>query len=81
MRPIKCSETLRYKQLIQSQTEDLVLINKKKKICHLVDFAIPADNGVKIKENLNLARQLKKMWNMKVTMIPVVVSAQKKRLK
>ena len=41
----------------------------------IVDFAVPADHRVKIKENenrdkyLNIARELKKkLWNMKVTM-------------
>ena len=29
----------------------LVLINKKKRICHLVDFAIPVYHRVKIKES------------------------------
>ena len=46
---------------------DLVLINKKnKRTCCLVDFAILADNRVKIKESemidkyLDLARELQK---------------------
>ena len=44
---------------------DFVVI-KKKRICHLVDFADPADHRVKIKENeqldtqLGFARDLKK---------------------
>ena len=29
---------------------DLVLINKKKRSCKLVDFAVPADHGVKEEE-------------------------------
>ena len=39
------------------------------------DFAIPVDHRVKIKESekrdkyLNLARELKSLWNMKVTVI------------
>ena len=59
---------------------DFILINKKR-ICHLMDFAIPVDHRVKIKENksrdkyLDLARELKKLWNMKVTVVPIVVDA------
>ena len=45
--------------------------------CRIVDFAVPADHRVKLKESekrdkyLDLARELKKLWNMKVT-IPIV---------
>ena len=58
-----------------------MLINKKKRTCQLVDFAVPADHRVKRKENekmdkyLDLARELKKLWNMKVKVIPIVVGA------
>ena len=54
---------------------------KKKKICKIVDFAVPADHRIKLKEceksdkYLDLARELKKLWNMKVTIIPIVIVA------
>ena len=44
-----------------------------------MDFAIPVDWGVKTKESekldkyLDFARDLKKLWNMKVTVISIVV--------
>ena len=47
----------------------------------IVKFAVPADQRVKLKgcekrdENLDLARELKKLWNRKVTVIPVVIGA------
>ena len=47
----------------------------------MLHFAIPADCSVKIKENekgykyLDLARELKKWWNMKVTVIPIIIGA------
>ena len=50
------------------------------RICYLEDFAIPADHSVKIKESntkdkyLDLAREQKKLWNMRVMVMPVVVS-------
>ena len=53
----------------------------KKKICKIVDFAVPADHRLKLKESekrdtyLNLASELKKLWNMKVTIIPIVTDA------
>ena len=59
---------------------DLVLINKKR-TCLLVDYVIPVNNRLRIKDSekiykyLDLARELKKLWNMKRTVIPVVVGA------
>ena len=44
----------------------------------MVDFAVPADHRIKLKEcekYLILARELKKLWNMKVTIIPIVMGA------
>ena len=54
---------------------------KKKRICKIVDFAVPADYRIKLKEYEkrdkyhDLARELKKLWNMKVTIIPIVIGA------
>ena len=65
--------------LISARSPDLVIINKKKRTCRIVDFAVPADHRVKLKESkkmdkyFNLARELKKLWNMKVTIIPIVI--------
>ena len=47
----------------------------------IVDFVVPADHRIKLKEiekkdkYLDLARELKKLWNMKVTIIPTVIGA------
>ena len=55
--------------------------NNNKRTCKIVDFTIPADHRVKLKENekkdkyLDLARELKKLWNMKVTFISIVIGA------
>ena len=66
---------------------DLIIINKKKKkkkrerTCKIVDFTVPADHRIKLKEcektdkYLDLARELKKLWNMQVTIIPIVIGA------
>ena len=46
-----------------------------------MDFAVSAGQSVKIKENekghkyLDLARELKKLRNMKIKMIPIVIGA------
>ena len=54
---------------------------KKKRICKIVDFAVPADHTINLKEcekkdkYLDLARELKKLWNTKVTIVPIVIGA------
>ena len=46
-----------------------------------MDFAVSANHRVKLKESekkdklLDLARELKKVWNMKVAVIPVAIGA------
>ena len=67
--------------LISTRRSDLIIINKKKRTCKIVDFAVPADHRIKLKETekkdkyLDLARELKKLWNMKVTIIQIVIGA------
>ena len=67
--------------LIPVRRPDLIIINKKKRICKIVDFAVPADHRINLKESekkgkyLNLARELKKLWNMRVTIMPIVMGA------
>ena len=68
--------------LIPARRPDLIIINKKKKgTCKIVDFAVPADHRIKLKKcekkdkYLDLARELKKLWNMQVTIIPIVIGA------
>ena len=56
---------------------DLIIFNKKKRICKIVDFAVPADHRINLKEcekkdkYLDLAREVKKLWNIKVTIVPI----------
>ena len=53
----------------------------KKRTCQIVDIAIPADHKVNLKDNekkdkyLALVKELKKLWNMKVTVIAIIVVA------
>ena len=67
--------------LISVRRPDLIIINKNQKIYKIVDFAVPADHRIKLKEcerrdkYLDLARELKKLWNMKMTIIPIVIGA------
>ena len=51
---------------ISARLPNLVIVNKKKRVCRLVDFALPADHRVKLKKTekrdkyQDLARELKK---------------------
>ena len=62
---------------ISTRRLDLIIINIEKRTCKIVDFAVPADHRIKLKDSekkdkyLDLARELKKLWNMKVTIIPI----------
>ena len=46
-----------------------------------MDFTVPAEDRVKLNEiekkdeYLDLAREFKKLWNIKVTFIPIVIGA------
>ena len=52
--------------LISARRPDLIIMNKKKRTCKIVDFAVLIDKRIKLKENekkdkyLNLDRELKK---------------------
>ena len=63
---------------IQTRRPDLVLMTKKKRTYHPLDFTVPADHKVKMKEeidkHLDLAREMKKLCNLKVTVL-IVFSA------
>ena len=70
--------------LISARRPDLIIIKnkkKKKKIRKIVDFAVPADHKINLKEcekkdkYLDPARELKKLWNMNVTIVPIVIGA------
>ena len=67
--------------LTSARRPDLMIINKEMRPCKIVDFAVTADHRIKLKEcekknkYLDLARKLKKLWNMQGTIIPIVISA------
>ena len=64
-----------------SARRSALIIMKKKRTCEIMDFAVPADLRVKLKESekkdkyRDLARELKNLWNMKVTVVLVVIGS------
>ena len=65
--------------LILARRPDWGIVHKKKRTCQIMDFTISAYHRVKLKESekrdkyLDLARELKKLWNMKVTVKPIII--------
>ena len=66
--------------LISARRPDRVIIHKKKRTCKIVDFAVPADHRIKLKEcekkdkYPDLTRKLRKnLWYMQVKIIPIVI--------
>ena len=58
-----------------------MLVDKSKKSYHIIDVAIPEDSGAKEKEAKkvekyqNLARELRRMWEVKTKVVPIVLGA------
>ena len=68
--------------LIQARRPDFIIIKKKNnRIYKIIDFAVLVDHRINLKESekkdkyLDLARELKKLWNMKVTIESIVIGA------
>ena len=67
--------------LISVRRPYFIIINQKKRICKIIDCYVPVDRRINLKECakkdkfLDLARELKKLWNMKVTIVPIVIGA------
>ena len=57
---------------IYGRRQDVVVVQKDKNLFQVIDFACPDDERVNTKEleqiehNQNFARELKKIWNIKV---------------
>ena len=59
----------------------MMIIDKENKLCLIVDFAVPSDHRIEIKERekiekyQDLKREVQKLWNMKAKIIPIVIGA------
>ena len=68
--------------LILARQPDVIIINKKENTSRIVNFVVPADLRVKLKVGENRGKYLdrtrelkKKLWNLKMTVIPFVIAA------
>ena len=59
----------------------MVVVDKKERSCKVIDFAVPGDSRIDEKENdeiekhHDLGREMQKIWNVKVKIIPLVVGS------
>ena len=67
--------------VIEAWRPDLVVVDKKERSCKIIDFAVPGDSRIeekekdKIEKYQDLGRELQKIWNVKVKIIPLVVGS------
>ena len=67
--------------VIEARRPDLFLVNKKERICKIIDFAVLGDTRIeekekeKIEKYQELGRELQKIWNVKVKIILLVVGS------
>ena len=68
--------------VIEARRPDIVVIDKKERVCLIVDIAVPADRRVEEKEQekvekyQDLKREIGRMWEIrKVQVVPVVIGA------
>ena len=66
--------------VIEARRLDLVRVDKERS-CKIIDFAVPGDSTIeekekdKIEKYQDLGRELQKIWNVKVNIIPLIVGS------
>ena len=67
--------------VIEARRPDLVAADKKERSCKRINLAVPGESSIeekekdKIEKNQDLGRELQKIWNVKVKIIPLVVGS------
>ena len=76
-----CDFSIQTDHVIEARRPGLVVVDKKGRSCKIIDFAIPGDSRIekkekdKIEKYQDLGRELQKIWNVKVKIIPLVVGS------
>jgi len=77
---VESSSTHRERE-VTANRPDKIIKNKKEKTCTLIDVAIPADRNAVQKEAekklkyMSLYIEIQRMWNLKCTIVPVIIGA------
>ena len=78
---VLCNKAVHTDRKVTANRPDIIIKNKKEKTCTLIDVAITADRNVVRKEAekklkyKGLYIEIQRMWNLKCTIIPVVIGA------
>ena len=59
---------------IEARRPDLVLVDKSKKSCHIIDSGAKEKEAEKVQKYQNVARELR-MWEVKTKVVPIVLGA------
>ena len=65
---------------IQARRHDVVVVDRDKKTCNIIDIAVPGDVGMsrkkeKVEKYQDLRREVARLWNVKAKVVPIVVGA------
>ena len=65
---------------IQARRHDVVVVDRDKKTCNIIDIAVPGDAGMsrkkeKVEKYQDLRREVARLWNVKAKVVPIVVGA------
>ena len=66
---------------IQVRGPDVVVVDRDRKTCNIINIAIPGDAGIvekekeKVKKYQGLHREVARLWNVKAKVVPIVVGA------
>ncbi|XP_068734746.1 uncharacterized protein [Montipora capricornis] len=64
---------------IQARRPDMVVVDRDKKTCNIIDVAVPVDAGIvekekeKVEKYQDLRREVARIWNVKAKVVPIVV--------
>ena len=66
---------------MEHRRPDIVVIGKEKRECKIINKAVPGDQNIKVKELEKITKyqdlrlQVQTLWDVKATVIPIVVAA------
>ena len=67
---------------IEAQRPDLAVVDKMDRSCKIINFAVPGDSRIegkekdKIEKYQDLGRELQRIWNVKLKIMPLLVGSQ-----
>ena len=76
-----CNFSIQTDHVIEAWRTDLVVVDKKERSCKIIDFPVPGDSRIegtekdKTEKYQDLARELQKIWNVKMKIISLVIGS------